>query len=444
MDTPSNRRKILDRMESYSSEHDQKEAMFNELLIKDVVQIVQCLGGLQNILQLCLSHPDANEKFEDKNVNILNNLITEKTGHHNNNMEINSILPQTKLGHVLSESKNDSNYNTTKDSGTDCHDDDNNNDNDDADHDHTRVKQNTTIVSTNINYGTVLVSNLNDYQKTRIIMSYDATDNLYFKYLSKDKANKIFYNVTTNNKVMSLFLGINVIVLILTNLYGVIFRNSIILHVLILVSFFITSIHVILYIFAMNLSVCQIIFQTFDFWGATLVLLVLNNNDSNENTNGKLFLLQKQIWFVVVAWLLVYLLFFIIDALPLGAKKKQIATIACSSYTFYIAIWGYLFMEDKKWNPFESYNFQHSQISFKSLYLSSLSNLAIFILKPVFAEILQKIKQIHHKCSTPSTNDTKTRIKHDKCYSVHKRPFVEWKNLSITSSESKLSDYNCN
>ena len=83
----------------------------------------------------------------------------------------------------------------------------------------------------------------------------------------------------------------------------------------------------------------------------------------------------------------------------------------------------YFFTPDFQWNPFNS---KYTQISFKSVLISSQVNLIIFISKPILSDIMRycknRIRGVRYKSGNIVTENFN-------CYrsaTIYKRPHVKW------------------
>ena len=185
-----------------------------------------------------------------------------------------------------------------------------------------------------------------------------------------------------------------------------------------------------------NKTVTDLITHTFDFWFKiyNLILLyssvwillygVANDNDDDapeDNTYEFIFLI-----FYHIGVALIFIFIFVLDAIPISVKLKRAAlvaaTLACIVETNYI----YFYSQDYEWNPFNS---QYSQISFKSMSLSTSFNLTIFISKPVWSDLMRCLRKT--LCSKANMLNI-TVTDHDKgkqcqrCHTVYKRPYLKW------------------
>ena len=121
---------------------------------------------------------------------------------------------------------------------------------------------------------------------------------------------------------------------------------------------------------------------------------------------------------------------FIFDATSIENKHKNVFIISTVCWGMYVALNVYFFVDDTNiiyyWNPFEQYNFQYSRINFKSVFISSQVNLCLFMLKPIFYQINQKLRRCirKKKNANQSVKDDASFVQ--RSYVLHKRPHIHW------------------
>ena len=133
------------------------------------------------------------------------------------------------------------------------------------------------------------------------------------------------------------------------------------------------------------------------------------------------------------------LLLFISDAIPVSINSKRIIVLVFVLMMSYNTGMIYFFRQDYQWNPFGN-KIEYSQISFKSLLLSSYVNLIIFIGKPLFADVMRLIKKCKMNGDKDNGGDYNYSDDGDvrRCGAVYKQPFVKWNELD------KINDTNYN
>lgn len=88
----------------------------------------------------------------------------------------------------------------------------------------------------------------------------------------------------------------------------------------------------------------------------------------------------------------------------------------------------YFYNIDYQWNPLD---FEYSQISFKSIRLSSLINIALFVAKPLFGDLMRYLRGIvcHKDNSSTLTAAIVKQAEYQRCATVYKRPYSQWHKL---------------
>ena len=91
------------------------------------------------------------------------------------------------------------------------------------------------------------------------------------------------------------------------------------------------------------------------------------------------------------------------DGAHVPKQSKAIISAVVVTYFSLVGLKFYFQGKDVTWNPFESYGIKESNISFKSLYLSSLMNIVLFSSKYWFKDICRLLcKLIYVYVCTPS------------------------------------------
>ena len=117
---------------------------------------------------------------------------------------------------------------------------------------------------------------------------------------------------------------------------------------------------------------------------------------------------------------------FVFDAICIENKYKNLFIVSGVSWCMYHVLYVYFSIDDTEsnWNPFEKYNFEYSQISFKSILISSQINLSLFMLKPIFSQISRKIRSCIHNKKNTSQRNTDDASFVQASYILYKRPYI--------------------
>ena len=187
------------------------------------------------------------------------------------------------------------------------------------------------------------------------------------------------------------------------------------------------------YIFSTNISMVSFTIQTFDFWYKmyNLMLWIVTSYFVIPDFN------QNSYVYVIGSFSAVcgYGLSFVLDATSIENKYKNTFIILVVSWGAYNALNVYFLIDDANyyWNPFEQYNFEYSNIHFKSVYVSSQTNLCLFMLKPIFSQINHKMRR--YMCLRKNRNTLGQTS-----YVLYKRAHVHWVGVG-SSSEMEMSNH---
>ena len=210
--------------------------------------------------------------------------------------------------------------------------------------------------------------------------------------------------------------------------YAVSDYHDAIYHLLVIAAYTVSIVLSVSYIFSANIGIVTFIIQTFDFWYKmyNLMLLIISSYfiipDYVENTS----------YYVVASLgsMCGYILSFVMDALSVENKYKNLFIIVVVLWSMYISLSVYFIVDDTSqyWNPFEKYNFKYSRINFKSTFVSSQFNLCLFMFKPIFSQINRKIRRCIGKQISKNTKqgaqDDRSFVQ--RSYVLYKRPCVHW------------------
>ena len=296
---------------------------------------------------------------------------------------------------------------------------------------HTRAQK--MVVSTAIEY---FISNT-------IIATYEK-NSLCFKWFSESNALKCHKIISS--KLYSLIVVIIGLILGITaeSLFGSVSANKynanspqiIVANVFIFIAALLTLVYGISLALILNLKIIYLIANTFDFWIKILNLIAIDialimldtlNTYSRSGLPYGVYIFE-----IIIADLFLILIFFI-DGLSFPFKIKTAVGISGSMYICYKALDAYFRVPDVVWNPFKS--FEHSEISFKSVYISCLMNLVLFMLKPFLSMVMRTLrKRVCEMGNTAAANKTVNQQKNDhensqgyqRCSSVYKRPYLHW------------------
>ena len=369
---------------------------YKEVLIDHQNDIIDTFGGLDTIVQLCLTNP----QFSKAQFDSFKSLMDSKNIAIESETDNKSDVPIKDDNYVMYQSTIGYNKNI-------------------------------------MNQYDVIAPNLGQFYRYSLGLVAYYSDNLYFTCLSTARAKYICDQVLRTKIYPICGTAIALILALISQTYWYIFDFDVIYYVLIISSYSVCTFLSLSYLFSVNISIVTFIVQTFDFWYKmyNLMLWIVAGYFLNQEW-------AQYSWYHVipsVTTISVYGLLFMLDATSIGNKYKNMFIIGAIWYGMYICISAYFFVDEtnSNWNPFKQYNFKHSQINFKSVFISSQLNLCLFIMKPIFSEISRKIKTKYKQ--EKKKMKIKKRTKDDgvfvqRSYVLYKRPFVHW----VLDSNSKL------
>lgn len=433
------------------------EKDFINVVHQNSANIVRYCGGLANMVQLCLLWNKLNA-HSDNNVNMdaLRKLLNE------NEMNLDSYLtyllqnlPQTDIFGNLTDPDtygDDSNVlslGTTEFTNVMAIKPNENSMTDIA-----VGKINSTPRSTKQSQS-ITASTVDEYHTSKIIIKCDKKNNLCFKWFSQ--SNFInpsqFHDVIYSKFYAFAMFGTAVICRTLSEIIASMdqLENYIgIASIFHLVGALVFAIHGLSFMLLSNICVMGLIMKTFDFWFkiinslSTLIALEMLLAGTNEFPIHSIPTSIRIIGHISLLFILLVVCTY--DAISISFKIKFRCGIVVSMYVFTWVVYTYFMVEDVVWNPFHSYNFKYSRISFKSLYMSSNINLGLFVLKPFVIQLVRyltkKVSDICkcHVCSCNRNNrdnilrdvhnstsrNIRSNAKYERCSSVYKRPYVQW------------------
>ena len=395
------------RLKTFSQEN---WDVYQKVLDDCQLDIIDCFGGLDTIIQLCLTHDQFATYTNKPQLDSFKRLMESK----HINIDITADLELTDTIEMR-----DDDYNSIP-------------------------------IDKNANKGTkTVLSDLKDFYRHSITMIAYCSDNLYFAYLSKENAKYICYNVLDTKRYPSIMIAIGVLLALIGQSYWMYGGYDVIYYFVNGMSLFAAMILALSYILSANISIVTFILQTFDFWYKmyNLVIWIITLYFLNTVPSIGYFILSST---VIIC---VYFFLFLLDATSIKIKYKNMFIIVVAVYGTYVCLFVYLFNRDTQWNPFKKYNFEYTNVSFKGLFMATQSNLCLFVLKPILSQISRKIRKfiVHKQHSNKKTDNNdyimntspikknSTGTKNVQAsYMLYKRPHVHWKWDSRISNVSPV------
>ena len=425
-------------MAQFVQQHAQNEQILNNRLAENISDVTESLGGLSNIIQLCLTNPHASNAIDsDKFESFVAILVKYGISSQNNldNIENNEIK-------IVYDSDNDETDIPVSPTSI-MSDYDMNNKQiavervrsiDSSDINTINTTNNRTSnqhhLITNLN-----VENLNEYYKSRFTIDAKVEDKIVFKLLGQDGyiqklvTSEIVLYLLTGSAVLGFIIAFTLLLVDGPNMpyiatLAFIFCVAIIVEIIALL-----NAHKMLYSLTLN---------TFDFW------FILWNAINVIVSRIALGIYNHQlVWYSIlrtVGSFSTAITLVCMDAIHISKQFKVITRAMIFLYFSFVVLSFYFSGKDVEWNPFESYGIKESNISFKSVYLSSTINIILFSFKPLFKDIYRLFRKricatlndsdssvmstIHSVSDSPQVNNKNCQ----RCDFLYKRPYVRWRN----------------
>ena len=292
----------------------------------------------------------------------------------------------------------------------------------------------------------VIVSSIIEYFIANIIIQVDVKDCLCFKWFSQSNATKL-HNIVSSKLYHLIGFGVSMIFAIIGDTllqFGLIFdvlnEIQVLTGIMIIFGSLAATFYALSLLLISNIKMIYLIVNTFDFWfkigniiSANIALSVVLMGSYTDIPN-------VGIWVFMVGqfgWTSFLILICFIDALDISFKIKTTIGVFGSIYAIYAWLYIYFFISDVEWNPFDK-SFKHSQISIKSMFISSTFNVALFMLKPFLSHILRCLRRkicivtstgaaIDSSYDIDTGNESINMHAHERCTTVYKRPHVQWR-----------------
>ena len=365
------------------------ESNLSSKLIEHQEEVILSFGGLTNMIELCLTNPNASQHVDtdSKQFISLKNMLEIQT---------NSIDKKTDKKNI--DIDDHDSYNISDNTNTNTNTNIMNNNNTNTILDNQNNNSNTLSPQTGqLQACTVMTAT--QYDKNLAIIDCDPRNNLLFTMIKNGNTAMFLYNQIKSKTTLAIFLCACCISVILELLksYLELFRTPASISGMIMHSM------AILYCIAAlsigNKEIVILIVHTFDFWFKvynTILLItaiyVQSHYVRRDNTVFSIFrsddVLAGQVMFCI-AFFTIFMCLFLLDGIGLPLKLKRVWIIMFVAGGIIICMDVYFSEQDFLWNPF---NFENSQISFKSIILSSYANVILFAGKPLFSDLMRYLK----------------------------------------------------
>ena len=392
---------LCQRLEKLKLDQETKDKYYQTLNNKQD-DIINCLGGMEMIIETYLAYEDANENIKD-------------------------LISNYMAAAVVIDNIPSANQNSGK----------------------TVIKNNGNQSKRGRGPVVLTVSNFNKHETS---LNIDASKNLYFKILRPKTASFIYYNVifSKNKKVnytismLMLYFSLTVIATFLKHVDmsgdgGVYLTHDLFAFA----SLFVGAMFAISYLLGSNSDIRKLIRESFDFWFQmyNLVIFSVSNFVILYDLGSGRYSLGYVIISCIITTLTMIAVFFV-DSYYLSFKTRIFVCVCFTSIWFYWVVDTYFFVSDTKFrfNPLVGYQMEYTAINLKSMYITSLTNMILFTLKGIIGYFITK-----HGCSCCTTTTTATTATAATAVStlamrgtdktlnlnpsftiLHRRPYLKW------------------
>ena len=403
-------------------------------------EVFESFGGITNMVQLCLTHPNVShyidtksQRFQQLEQIIVSNKTTDNTESTKDHDSASACPIATRLN---VSNADDVNKQFKCDQKTKK----------------TLISLDNQIVQT--------VNNATQYEDSKLIIDCDPKYNLLFRWIENENVASSWYKLILNVKFITLLIFVVsvCIVVIWIHVYFKLLRTANLICKMIVSSVMIC--YCISLLLIANITLVNLIKSTFDFWFKLYNIVILmaaiwiRAHETTRVMNGNVIWSNKFEFaadvIMQIAVVLASIVLFLADAVPLSTNIKR-GLIGLYGIVFLNQIvYIYFFRPDFEWNPLEK---QYTQISFKSIIISSEINLILFVVKPVFSDMIRHLKRyvsakmdLVHACLCSNSNSIDSDIKskdktignintrkYQRCGTVYKRPYLRWSAFSVSS-----------
>ena len=414
-------------------------------LIEHRKDVILSLGGFTSMIELCLTNPAAEQHVDIRGKQF--QAFNKKLSKQMDEISINS----NDITTIINETNNDDNEIK-------------------IDHDQNKTRTNVNI---NISHSSVhgklqIIDTATAFYQSKIMIDCNPKNNFLFKFIPNDNC--------ASNMYKAILSPINLYIIVLLYFLSIILEyfeflvSGTVVEIFRIINYVIGMFYYIGIGLTGNLLMIDLILNTFDFWFKVYNLFTLilamwvhaNNTDpvgiEVEASLGVLKSVSAVLYYV--SSIMVILILFVLDALPLSMKIKRVFIVAFVVSVSQLLIVIYFNYPDFEWNPLGNSNndkFKYTQISFKSLMLSSWFNLMIFISKPIFSDVMRFLIRTKSKfskcnsikiCRNQNDSDTTTKGSHDtnlsdalnentyRCGTIHKRPWVKCNKIDSAETDA--------
>ena len=414
--------------------------------------VIDTFGGLTNMIELCLTNPNVTAHQVDSFIQLLEismqpGTIDEDDMHQNTNTDTNGktdIINKTDKTLTNTKGKVDIDINVNDTTSNNCKQE---------------YQGQEQTVDTSM-----------QFDNCRLTINCTPTENMLFALLNRSNScvNKndgknccsfeflSLYNHIASNKLLATVCSLSFVFDVASILMSIVLPSSFLfVHIICRI---LMSLLIILYCIAIilisNITIIHLISNTFHFWfqiyNFLICIVSLWVIWIHVDEYAGIFITQRQVPLQVLnqmANAAMFAVFFILDAVPFSINAKRVVTILFVCFQTMSLIGIYFIFQDYEWNPF---GMQFTKISFKSIYLSSMTNLLIFVSKRILSDVTRYFyNHIYHRSRKLSDHDitrgggdnyNMSQNYHDqyqRCATLYKRPHLKWNKIN---TENDMAD----
>ena len=389
----------------------------------DIEQIIKNLGGIDKVVQHCVSNSD----YRNKNITQQNIQNLDKSLFHS----------------LSNQQKNTTN---TLNNNQNNHNNDNPTQQLQAQHVQSQHGQSQHVQSQH--------TSIDQFMTHQTIFLVNEHNNICFQYMKENYAQFIQHKIVFNKWFVCCLIFIYSLQLCLSSYFDSYNKNGCvgICNTIETVGLSIFCLYLISYFCCANISLMSIISVSFDFWFKTYNLIIfitstiINYHVLTNESKSTSYVTATIFWITdFLAWNAL----FIIDAVNVSFRLKMFCLIWLGLYllSYLILVWIQIDANETKWNPFESYNYNinsdiysFTTINFKSVQMGAITNLLIFTFKPILTTLIPKFRRkckclakiaLCRLCCGLSQLRSNTRPNsynpnRHRSTSVYKKPYFQW------------------
>ena len=243
----------------------------------------------------------------------------------------------------------------------------------------------------------IFISSHRQFDSTQLVIRASAQNSLLFKCLSGERASFIVKNILQSKKcaLAAFFIAFASVMANLIYNYSALGsvvddqQHTIVANLMRLPATLIVLVFPAGYCLSVDNTIFLLIVSTFDFWYkvSNLCVGLVSFWVLHEHLFSTVTIPFYSLSTLVLVAL--YLAFFLIDGVVLPQRVKNVSIVLYCSWGFSQVGYDYLYIEDVTWDPIGD---DFTQISFKTLYLSSFLTANLFIAKPLLTMILTRMK----------------------------------------------------